>query len=663
MADPRTIPPPPEGFVLEQPASAAPNGFPPPPPGFEMMPSPSRSAAGHLSFEEGQKLLNDEEQQQRMQGGTGTVGAALTGFGDGVPILGPALLGAGQRGGALAATVMGNGNTYDENLSRAQDITQQAQDAHPWVTTGANVAGGVASLVPLAATGVGARALGIAGESLAGRTAASALSSAVIGGADSGVRSGGDLEEAGVGAAKGFAFGLGAPIVGSLIGAGSRKFLDWARSPGRGVERNLATSFAADGLDDAAARTRLNELGPEGMVADLGDNLRGDLSAVANMPGRGQTVSRSALSSRDAGAGSRIQADANSALGQSGDIIADRAAYVQQRADAASPLYEKAYATPLQKTQTMDNVLKTPAGKQALREAQRTAQNEGIPIDPDTLDVRGLDLVKRSLDDQISVAMKAGRKNEARVLTTMKNKLVEGAPPEYKAALEAFSGPSAVIDALDNGRSVFQRSVHPGEVNAEIKALTGSDRDAYLQGARSALDEIMMNARNDGGAARAMFEKGANKAKLYSLLGPDEAKRFMGALDRETTFANTSYAATGNSVTAARQAAQQRWGSQEGGKGPIQAAFNMNFGDAIASMGGKLNQVQNEAALATQRGRAADMLTARGPEALGALETISFLQRMQRQNAAIAGGAGTAAQIGAMTAPTSFLQSLREPPR
>ncbi len=620
-------------------------------------PAAPRSPAGHPSFEEGQALL---ARQERMEGANGAIGATLTGLADGVPIAGPALLGAGQRGAALAATVMNPGTTYDQNLSEAQGITQQAQDAHPWVTTGANVAGGVASMLPVASTALGARALGVTGETLAGRLAASTISGGVIGGTDAAARHDGDLNEIAWGAGKGAAFGFGAPIAGAAIGAGTRKFLDWVRSPGKGVERNLATSLAADGLDDAAARARLAELGPEGMIADLGDNLRGDLSAVTTMPGRGQTVGRNALRARDAGAGQRITADANASLGNAGDIIADRAAYVQQRADAAQPLYDRAYAVPLQKTEAMDNVLKTPAGQKALRSAQRTAQNEGLPIDPAKLDVRGLDLVKREIDDQISVAQRAGKKNEARVLTTMKNKLIEGAPDEYKEALKAFSGPSGMIDALDNGRSVFQRSVHPGEVSAEVKALSGADRDAYLQGARSALDEVMMNARNDGGAARAMFEKGANKAKLYSLLGPDEAKRFLTALDRENTFAGTSYAATGNSVTAGRQAAQQRWGSQQGGEGPLRAALNMNFGDAVSAMGGKLNQVQNEAAMAAQRGRAADILTAMGPDAAAQLQNLSFLQRMQQQNASIASGAGTAAQVGTIAGPQSFLQSLRE---
>lgn len=618
-----------------------------------------RSPAGHPSFEEGQALLNAEEQQQRMQGASGTVGATLTGLADGVPIAGPALLGAGQRGAAIASTVM-NGGTYDENLKQAQHMTQQAQDAHPWVTTGANVAGGIAALAPVASTALGARALGVTGETLLGRTAASAISGTGIGAADAAARTGGDLTDTAKGALTGLLFGVAAPTAGALIGAGSRKALDWVRSPGRGVERNLANSLAADGFDDATARTRLAELGPEGMIADMGENLRGDLSAITSMPGRGKSVSTQALNARDAGAGGRIRADADASLGQMGDIVADRAAFVQQRADAADPLYKAAYATPLNKTKAMDTILQTPAGKAALKKAQITAQNEMLPIDPANLDVRGLDLVKRSLDDQISIQKKAGAMNEVRVLTTMKNKLIEGAPAEYKAALDAYSGPSAIIDALDDGQTVFQRSIHPNEVNAELKKLGTADREAYLRGSRAALDKIMMDARNDDGAARAMFERGSNRAKLTYLVGPDEAKRFLSALDRESTFAKTRGDVTGNSATAARLESQKRWRPAEGGKGPLQSAMNMNFGDAVQQMGGRLNRVQNEEAMAAMRGRAADILTAMGPDAAAQLKNLSFLRRLQAQNNAAGAGAGTASQLGALSASPSFLQSMRD---
>jgi len=663
MAD--NLPPLPAGFVLDEtppdqnaeflgyaPAGGAASP-PPPPPGFEI-----EHGGRHLTFEEGQALLDAEDHQNSVAGNNGRVGAGLAGTLEGYPIVGPLLVGGAQRGAAALASAI-DGEPYADNLKQAQDVTEEALQAHPYIRTAGNVAGGVAALAPVAASSLGGRALGVTGETLGGRSVAGMLSGAGIGAADAAVRSGGDLEATGRGAVAGGIFGGVAPGVGAAIGAGTRGVLNWVRSRGDSVGRNLASSLGADGLDASGAQARLTELGPEGMVADLGPNLRQDLGAVASMPGRGQAVARDALESRAAGAGQRIRSDADATLGQSGDIIADRNAYVQDRAHAASPLYQAAYAEPYQATPGIKNVIKTPAGKRALEQAQEWAANEQMPISADRLDVRGVDLVKRALDDQISVAQKAGRNNEVRMLTTMKNQIIKDAPQSYRDALDAFSGPSAVIDALDNGRSVFQRSVHPGEVTAEMKGMNPSERDAYLQGARAGLDEIMMNARNDGGAARAMFQKDANKFKLQALLGRDEAKRFLDAIERESTFADTHYTATGNSITAARGAAQQRWGTPSGDSGGlIRGALNLNFGDALASAGGKLNRVQNEALMAARRGAAADALTATGQDALDQVERLSFLQRLQGQNAAIASGVGTAAQIGVQTAPIAGRQLL-----
>lgn len=666
MAD--NLPALPPGFVLDTGAAPSPKpaqgetgqlmGYAPAggdsapelPPGFEMEP-----VGRHLNWEESQRLLDREEQS----GMSGAFGAFTSGGVEGFPIVGPAIMGGIKRAAAGLGSLI-NGDSYDSNLERADQMVTDAQEQHPVARIAGNITGGVTAMAPVASTALGARALGVTGETLAGRTLASTLSGAAIGTADGAARSGGDLEATGYGLASGAGFGVVGPALGSAIGAGTRGVLNWIRSRGDSVGRNLATSLAADGFDEAVARARLSDLGPEGMVADLGPNMQGDLSAIASMPGRGQTVARSALDERAAGAGQRIRTDADASLGPSGDIIADRTAYVEQRAQAASPLYKAAYAEPYQATTAIKNVIKTPAGKRAFAQAEEWAANEQLPINADALDVRGVDLVKRALDDQISVAQKAGRNNEVRMLTTMKNQIIKDAPQSYRDALDAFSGPSAVIDALDNGRSVFQRSVHPGEVAQEMKGLNPSERDAYLQGARAGLDEIMMNARNDGGAARAMFQKDANRFKLRTLLGRDEADRFLSAIEREATFADTGHAVTGNSVTAARTAAQQRWGGQRGdGNGVMRGVLNMNFGDALASAGGKLNQVQNEAAMAARRGRAADILTARGPAAADQLERLSFLQTLQGQNAQLGAGAGTAAQIGAQAAPT-FMRQLLE---
>lgn len=617
-------------------------------------------------------IVGHDATAERQQDGSLSADNASRSFATGVPIIGGLLNKVDAGTNAFLAPVIDPllpdsfqklpGETFGERYQQALDIQQGKDQAfhaeHPYVDTGLNIAGGVAALAPVAGTAVGGRALGVTGETLAGRTLASTASGAGIGGADAAVRSGGDPMETLKGVGFGAGAGLIAPVAGAAIGAGAKRVLDWMRSPGQGVERNIASSLASDGLDQAGAQARIAELGPQGMIADLGPNAQGDLSAIASMPGRGQTVARNALADRAAGTGDRIRADADTILGQNGDVAADRAAYVQQRAEAAAPLYERAYAEPWTQTEGVDTILRTPAGRSAFRDAQRWATNEGVPLDPSRLDVRGLDLVKRSLDDQISVAQRAGRSNEARILTAMKNKVVADAPQSYRDALSAYSGPSGIIDALDNGQSVFQRGVTAGQVAAEVKGLSAGEREAYQRGTRAALEEMMINARSAPKEVLGQFQKEANQMKLAAVLGVSEAKQFLSALKREAAFADTSYAATGNSATAARQAAQQRWGGQTGDGGVIRSALNFNYGDALASAGGRLNQVQNEATMAARRGLAADILTARGSEAEKQLAALARIQRLIGQNEAIGSGIGNAAQIGATIAPNTIRQRL-----
>lgn len=198
------------------------------------------SRKSHISFEEGQALLNAEEQQQRMEGASGAVGAALTGLANGVPVAGPALLGAGQRGAALASTVINPGTTYDENLREAQGITQQAQEEHPWVTTGANIAGAVGGTIPMIAAAPAAFGVGVSSTPVA--MAAGGASGLAIGTADAGVRSDWDPWEMTKGGLLGLGIGAAGPVVGDLVGRGvkafqsSRATADAARQAGTSPE-------------------------------------------------------------------------------------------------------------------------------------------------------------------------------------------------------------------------------------------------------------------------------------------------------------------------------------------------------------------------------------------------------------------------------------------
>lgn len=597
MADPRTIPPPPEGFVLEQPASAAPNGFPPPPPGFEMMPSPSRSAAGHLSFEEGQKLLNDEEQQQRMQGGTGTVGAALTGFGDGVPILGPALLGAGQRGGALAATVMGNGSTYDENLSRAQAITQQAQDAHPYVTTGANVAGAVAGTVPMIAAAPAAFGVGVASTPAA--MMAGGATGLGIGVADAGIRSDWDPQKMVVGGALGLGTGAIGPLAGNLIGrafkglSSSRATAAAAREAGVSPE-SVGVVARSLGADNAvgATNTNIQSAGPGAMLADAGPSTLSTLdTAIARGgPRAGEAANR--INMRAENATRDINAALDNGLGAPEGMVKPLEALRTQSQPARAAAYDAAYRAPINyadpRGQALETIVKTRVPQAAIDKAnalmrvngEESAQILAKVADDGTVtfeklpDVRQLDYITRALKDVASETDgkgKLGGKTDLgsayESLSREIRNLTKSLVPEYKNALDTAATPIAAREAKLFGQTMLSPSVPRDEVAGFVSGLSDAELKSLRGGLRSNLAETIANVKRtaadpnvdarQGIAALRELSSDAAREKLATVMGQAEADSMLRAIDQAAKAFELRAGVTMNSKTYSRQAAER----------------------------------------------------------------------------------------------------------
>lgn len=570
------------------------------------------------------------------------IGAFLSSAVEGIPIAGPYL----QSGVEHTASAIGSaltGDPREQVLQEMREDVDQSQEAYPYTSLAGSVGGAVLGLSPVAATGAGARALGITGKNLLSRTLASAASGTAIGGADAAVRSDGDLTETAKGAGYGFMAGLAGPAIGDAVGWGARKLIGGAGAPGKGAERRIVEAMQADDLTAAAARQRLQELGPDGMLADLGPNLRADAAAISNSPGPGQKILRDAFEQRAASAPQRIRADANATLGQNVDAVAARQAMVEQRAAQAAPLYQKAYSEPFTMSNAQKNILKAPAGRAAFAKAQRLAQNEGIPLNPEALDVRGLDLVKRALDDQIEAVKRAGKGNEARILTQMKDRFIQDAPGSYKQALDSYSGPSQIIDAMDQGQTLFNRRIPAGQVKADVARMSAGEREAFIQGARSQIEEIMANSANDALTVRKLFREEGNRRKLELVLGKANANKFLAAIHREEAFAETAYTATGNSVTAARQAAQRRWG--EGDKGIIETLLNMDFGSAGRKTANALGSRAAARAAEMERATAARLLSGQS------LNSLSQLEGLVGRAGRVGDTVGSLSQLGLLISP------------
>ncbi|MFJ1307963.1 hypothetical protein [Agrobacterium sp. P15N1-A] len=625
---------------------------------FQQPPSPN----SHPSFEEGQALLAAEDQQQRMEGASGGIGATLTGFADGVPVAGPALLGAGQRGAAIASTII-NGGTYDENLKLAQGLTQDAQDAHPWLTTGANVAGAVAGTAPLIAAAPAA--FGAGGGGMAARTVASGLSGTALGGSDAAVRSGGDIEKTAMGAGFGLASGLAGPTAGRLIGLGAQKFRNAfinrsaAASAGTTpkVVRGLADLAARDGLDANAMRSALDDLGPEAMLMDISPGLQGRAGGIAATPGRGQAVIREALAERQAGANARIGQVVDETLGP--NVVPSQVeAGIKGNQRNLGTLYDEAFrgakavdTRPIAEGLEAQAVNLRGDAQTAVQRVRSMLDIDGAPgnLDPNPGTLfqtrQAIDgMMSSEANPQVIRALKTARAQiDDELARTVPNlKAVDASYAELARQREALARGQTVLDSK-------RTSPRPSELAAEV--LAGAEPQGLQigpsavpfrmsQGARAEVDRILGNNANDISALNKLIktEGDWNRSRLATLFGEEKAGKLFKALEAERVFADTNSTVTRNSETARRalaagegQAADTdliRQAAAVGGLTAVPRAMAIKAGDRIfnALMSGRKEALESGMS---------EVLSSRNRAILEALRTREALPATNRRAEAI----------------------------
>lgn len=465
---------------------------------------------------------------------------------EGVPIAGPTLIDWAKQG---RAAVQGM-SPEDVNSELAS-----AKEANPITSGVGNVAGAVLPMAPLGTVPGLGRILGMTGG-LPSQMGFGAVSGAAIGGGDTLAR-GGSMDEALMSGAIGLGAGGLLPVATNAIGAGVKQLL--GKNVPKGVD-TVGRAMRDDGIDPSQLPQLLDDMGDSSMVLDLGPNLQSLAGGIAALPGKGQKVLREAIGERalPGAKRSRVEADVAATIGTGPDVDMLKQSIVQAQKAASDPLYDAIREVPVPAQQgNIGFVFSTPMGKEALRKGIEMAANDGIHFQSRGLTAGMVDYAKRALDDMAGAALRAGEKNAARQPTNLARILREEADkvvPGYKQAREAFAGPAAVLDAIDEGAAAFTKDVSPGQLERTLQAMTASERDAYLQGVQTSLEAQLGNAVNDVASLRNMFRKGWNEDKLRILLGDDIADDVLKRIDREMTFGASTDAVSRNSETARRTA-------------------------------------------------------------------------------------------------------------
>lgn len=608
------------------------------------------------------------------------------------------------------------GSTVESQRAR----TSAFENENPLTSLAAQLGGGIATSLPGAArimalklpTFVKLSLLGAAGGAASGVGHSDTL--ADVPGNIAGGGAVGALAGPIIGTAGNLAIKAVSPLVRGIV----NKFGTGALS---GEARKLAEAFQRDFPDKSPeeivtmAQGALARLGPRGALTDVGGkNVQMLSEAVANRPGVPAQQASQFLEGRIAeqpGAIKRatvIATDNLREFGPAKNFFQTQQALEKQAAETAAPLYKEAFAANKQvESDTIDRILETDVGKEALRSAARRMntrmslmsksdpalteqKNEAVLLGKMVesgqvgkgLKLETLNLVKQEIDDMWLTAKRAaergtGRAGEARDLNDIRRKFVSAldeadatasAGPNstkveggaYARARAAWAGPAESQDAMEMGMKFLKQ---PAEVTKQdISNLSPGNKEFFKIGVRTTLDDVVGGTPDEAGAVRRIFGNQNLRDKLSAAFdNPEAYTEFAREMAAQKQFVKSRNEVLKNSSTARRQAAQEDLPSDTA---PLMDLAQGNVGSAAMKMGNKLYSKLTGPS-EEELNKLGPMLfdPARAADALDQMATRASLYSPLRTLGGPVSGA-LAAQVGAQTHDTPMLGTARadEPP-
>jgi len=263
---------------------------------------------------------------------------------------------------------------------------------------------------------------------------------------------------------------------------------------------------------------------------------------------------------------------------------------VKQGRERASPMYSAAFkANQAIESPIISRILQTPEGKSALSEAAKNLQNEMTLLsrpDPELtmvakellglestgsgvgrgLKLRTLDEIKKSMDNTINQAYRAGDEAQARRIINLKSGLVSELDAADKSGLYAKAR-RASGDYITNKNAAeagltFLRD-DPQVIAKNFAGYGPTERKAYKVGVLKTLRNDFDN-KVDGQNVARIFNKPATRQKLESILSPKEYTKLMADAKATDDLYKLRNKIVGGSPTAGRQIAAEEFSGETG---------------------------------------------------------------------------------------------------
>lgn len=386
---------------------------------------------------------------------------------------------------------------------------------------------------------------------------------------------------------------------GGVVSTGLKQVAEGGMGPG--ARKALIRLLADDQVPLKEVGPRMDALGPDAVLGDLGPRLQKATQAVATMPGPGQKTVIDALRLRAAGRNERVTGGVDETLGQAPVPSAIKAG-VREGQDALSPYYQKAMegahrvdTSPV--ALDLDSAIVNKRG-----EAQSAAKkvrgmlnvvgtNELDPSPQTLFEVRkAIDGMLETEKDTNAIAVLSGARKQV-------DELLAEAAPGVKEIDAMYAELARQKEGFDTGTQLLRtgpEAPHPSDVieqmvSGAVPQAKGVGPSAVpfrlSQGARADIDRLIGTKSNDLLALKNAVggEGDWNRAKLAAVFGQEKADKLLAIINRELRYKELEDDALAGSRTQVLEAAQEEIKGKQGGPRIIQSLMDFKPGTATAA--------------------------------------------------------------------------------
>lgn len=479
-----------------------------------------------------------------------------------IPVIGPLFDKATAAAGAAIQPLMSEearkksfGERYSENIAMQEGRNELYGEEHPIASTAADIAGTGMLLGPVANTALGARMMGLTGNSLGARVYQGAAGMGALETTNQLLKGNNPLDQGFLGPVPlAIAGGAVGPMAGEAISSGASKVMQWLpRRTGElagvnSVGRNMLVN-ALEGETPASVAEAQRRFGPSGMLADVNQATTDLAGGLADIPGPHKQVVREAFRQRAAGQGGRIMQSLDQNTVPYVPVADLSRAIEKARSNGTDALYNQFRSMTVQPTKEVKALIPRLEKAGAFDLAEELSGISGRPINRSFFTggpqkefptAESWDYVKRGLDRRVSQALDRTKpdKELARELLNLKGELLSEidktpAGKVWQKAREKFAEHSELLHQIEEGQKTFARNTRYDELAHELINLSTPERAARLQGARDAIQQIIENSVRGDTTARNTLLSRAGRQKLELLFGQKRADRLITDLEAE----------------------------------------------------------------------------------------------------------------------------------